>query len=95
MERTVVPNVARLADAFRSLGAPVIHTRCVWLRGDGPTRRGGPVLGLVCTLDSKDAEFLDEVAPQEGDIVLNKTGSSVFDSTNAEHCCATWESRRS
>ena len=29
--------------------------------------------------------FLDEVAPQEGDIVLNKTGSSVFNSTNVEH----------
>ena len=86
MEETVVPNVARLADAFRSLGAPVIHTRCVSLRGDGSDQTWRHrSFGLVCTLDSKDAEFLDEVAPQEGDIVLNKTGSSVFNSTNAEH----------
>ena len=80
MEQSVVPNVARLADAFRSVGSPVIHTRCVSLRGDGSDQTW-----RHRTLDSKDAHFLDEVAPQEGDIVLNKTGSSVFNSTNLEH----------
>ena len=86
MEQAVVPNVARLGDAFRRLGSPVIYTRCVSLRGDGSDQTWRHrSFGLVCTLDSKDAEFLDEVAPQEGDIVLNKTGSSVFNSTNAEH----------
>ena len=35
MEGTVVPNVARLADAFRRTGSPVVYTRCVSLRGDG------------------------------------------------------------
>jgi len=86
MEQSVVPNVARLADAFRSVGSPVIHTRCVSLRGDGSDQTWRHrSFGLVCTLDSKDAQFLDEVAPQEGDIVLNKTGSSVFNSTNVEH----------
>ena len=64
----------------------MIHTRCVSLRGDGSDQTWRHrSFGLVCTLDSKDAQFLDEVAPQDGDIVLNKTGSSVFNSTNAEH----------
>ena len=64
----------------------MIHTRCVSLRGDGSDQTWRHrSFGLVCTLDSKDAQFLDEVAPQEGDIVLNKTGSSVFNSTNVEH----------
>jgi nicotinamidase-related amidase len=86
MEQSVVPNVARLADGFRNVGSPVIHTRCVSLRGDGSDQTWRHrSFGLVCTLDSKDAQFLDEVAPQEGDIVLNKTGSSVFNSTNVEH----------
>jgi len=86
MEQSVVPNVARLADGFRAAGSPVIHTRCVSLRGDGSDQTWRHrSFGLVCTLDSKDAQFLDEVAPQEGDIVLNKTGSSVFNSTNVEH----------
>jgi nicotinamidase-related amidase len=86
MEGTVIPNVARLADGFRQLGAPVIYTRCVSLRGDGSDQTWRHrSFGLACTLDSKDAQILDEVAPQEGDIVLNKTGSSVFNSTNVEH----------
>ena len=86
MEQAVVPNVARLADAFRALGSPVIYTRCVSLRGDGSDQTWRHrSFGLVCSLDSEDAQILDEVAPQEGDIVLNKTGSSVFNSTNAEH----------
>jgi nicotinamidase-related amidase len=86
MERTVVPNVARLADAFRRLGSPVLYTRCVSLRGDGSDQTWRHrSFGLVCSLGSKDAEILAEVAPQEGDVVLEKTGSSVFNSTNAEH----------
>ena len=86
MEGTVVPNVARLADAFRRTGSPVVYTRCVSLRGDGSDQTWRHrSFGLVCALDSEDAQILDEVAPQEGDILLNKTGSSVFNSTNAEH----------
>jgi nicotinamidase-related amidase len=86
MEGTVVPNVARLADTFRQLGAPVIYTRCVSLRGDGSDQTWRHrSFGLVCSLDSEDAQILDEVAPQPGDILLDKTGSSVFNSTNAEH----------
>jgi nicotinamidase-related amidase len=86
MEQTVVPNVVRLTQAFRRLGSPVIYTRCVSLRGDGSDQTWRHrSFGLVCTVDSKDAQILEEIAPQEGDIVLDKTGSSVFNSTNAEH----------
>lgn len=86
IEGTVVPNLARLTDAFREAGAPVIYTRCVSLRGDGSDQTWRHrSFGVVCTLDSKDAQILAELAPYEGDIVLNKTGSSVFNSTNLEH----------
>ena len=86
MEQTVVPNVAGLSDAFRRIGAPIIYTRCVSLRGDGSDQTWRHrSFGLVCALGSKDAEILEEIAPKEGDVVLNKTGSSVFNSTNAEH----------
>jgi nicotinamidase-related amidase len=86
MEGTVVPNNARLVEAFRAHGAPVIYTRCVSLRGDGSDQTWRHrSFGLVCSLDDPDAEILAEVAPQPGDIVLNKTGSSVFTSTNCEH----------
>jgi nicotinamidase-related amidase len=86
MEQTVIPNVGKLIDGFRRMGAPVIYTRCVSLRGDGSDQTWRHrAFGLVCSLDSKDAEILEEIAPQDGDILLNKTGSSVFNSTNIEH----------
>lgn len=86
IEQTVVPSIARLVGTFRRQGAPVIYTRCVSLVGDGSDQTWRHrSFGLVCGLDSKDAEILAELAPEPGDIVLNKTGSSVFNSTNVEH----------
>jgi ureidoacrylate peracid hydrolase len=86
IEQSVIPNVAKLAAAFRRIPAPAIYTRCVSLRGDGSDQTWRHrSFGLVCSLGSKDAEILEEIAPEEDDIVLNKTGSSVFNSTNAEH----------
>src|SRR5262249_52921603 len=86
MERTVVPAVQRLADAFRRHSAPVFYTRCVSLRGDGSDQTWRHrSFGLVASLDDEDSAFLAEIAPVPGDIVLNKTGSSVFNGTNFEH----------
>ena len=86
IENVVVPALAELTAAFRRMGAPIVYTRCVSLRGDGSdqTWRHRSV-GLVTTLESEDSEFLPEIAPQVGDIILNKTGSSTFNSTNCEH----------
>lgn len=84
--KTVVPNLQKLTKAFRRHNAPVIYTRCVSLRGDGSDQTWRHrSIGLVATLDSKDAEILKEIKPTRTDIILNKTGSSVFTSTNAEH----------
>ena len=86
LETLVVPTAQRLVEAFHENGAPVILTRCVSVRGDGSDQtRRHIAFGVFCTLDSEDAQFLPEVAPKEGDIVLNKSGSSVFNSTNIEH----------
>lgn len=90
IEQTVVPNVRRLIDAFHAQHTPVIFTRCVSLRGDGSDQTWRHrALGLTCALDSEDARILPEIAPVAGDIVLNKTGSSLFNSTNAEHLLRT------
>ena len=86
IETTVVPNVAQLAAAFRRAGSPILYTRCVSLIGDGSDQTWRHrSFGLVCALGSKDSEILQEIAPQPGDIILNKTGSSLFNSTPAEH----------
>jgi ureidoacrylate peracid hydrolase len=86
IDNVVVPAIARLADCFREYGASVTYTRCASMRGDGSDQTARHrAVGLVTSIDSEDAEFLPELTPVHGDIVLNKTGSSVFNSTNYAH----------
>lgn len=86
LETLVVPTAQKLVKAFHENGAPVFLTRCASQRGDGSDQtRRHIAFGVFCTLDSEDAQFLPEVAPEPGDIVLTKSGSSVFNSTNIEH----------
>ncbi len=86
LKYTVLPNVRRLQDAFRGRGLEVIHTRIQSLTQDGRDRSPGHKrLGLHAPPGSKEAEFLDEVAPLENEIVINKTASGVFNSTNISY----------
>jgi nicotinamidase-related amidase len=83
---TVLPNIARLQAAFRALNLEVIHTRIQSLTPDGRDRSPGHVrLGVHAAPGSKEAEFLPEVAPVPGEIVINKTASGVFTATNLEY----------
>jgi nicotinamidase-related amidase len=83
LKYTVLPNVRRLQDAFRSRGLEVIHTRIQSLTHDGRDRGiGHKRLGLHAAPGSKEAEFLEQVAPLEDEIVINKTASGVFNATN-------------
>lgn len=86
IENTVVPNVAKLCAAMRRRALPVIYARVGSLRGDGSdqTRRHREQ-GLTISLDQKEAQILEEIAPQKGDIVLTKSGSGCFTSTNLDH----------
>jgi len=86
LDEIALPNVARLQTAFRKAGLEVIHTRIQSLTRDGRDRSAGHKrLGLLALPGSKEAEFLEEVAPEGDDIVLNKTASGVFSSTNIHY----------
>ncbi|ANB01900.1 cysteine hydrolase family protein [Ectothiorhodospira sp. BSL-9] len=86
LENTVLPNVRRLQDGFRSLGLEVIHTRIQSLTQDGRDRGPGHKrLGLHAAPGSKEADFLEIVAPQGDEIIINKTASGVFTATNIEY----------
>ncbi|MDA0231105.1 MAG: cysteine hydrolase [Proteobacteria bacterium] len=86
MKNTVMPALRRLIDGFHDLGAPVIYTRCASLRGDGSDQTWRHrSFGLTIDADEHEAQIMEEIAPQSGDIVLVKTGSSTFTSTNCEH----------
>lgn len=83
---TVLPNVRKLQDAFRAHRLEVIHTRIQSMTRDGRDRGPGHKrLGLHAAPGSREAEFLPEIAPLEDEIVINKTASGVFTSTNLEY----------
>jgi len=86
LDNIVLPNVRRMQDAFRARGLEVIHTRIQSHTRDGRDRSPGHKrLGLHAAPGSKEAEFIEMVAPQGDEIVINKTASGVFNSTNLEY----------
>jgi nicotinamidase-related amidase len=85
-DNIVVPNTRKLLDAFHQNGAPVIFTTCASLTGDGSDQTWRHrAFGHICAADSRDAQVVDELAPRDDDMLLVKTGSSAFNSTNIEH----------
>ena len=86
LEQQVLPNVRALQEAFRNAGLEVIHTRIQSLTRDGRDRSPGHKrLGLHAAPGSKDAQFVELVAPIADEIVLDKTASGVFNSTNLSY----------
>jgi nicotinamidase-related amidase len=88
LDRTVLPSVRTLQNAFREHGLEVIHTRIQALTHDGRDRgKGHRRLGLLAAPGSREADFLEAVAPDEtrDEIVINKTASGVFSSTNIHY----------
>ncbi len=86
LRETVLPNVHNLQNCFRSHGLEVIHVRIQSLTKDGRDRgKGHKRLELHAAPGSGDACFLEEVAPVGDEIVINKTASGVFSSTNLHY----------
>ncbi|MET0066645.1 MAG: isochorismatase family cysteine hydrolase [Candidatus Thiodiazotropha sp.] len=86
LEKFVLPNVRRLQDSFRANRLEVIHTRIQSLTQDGRDRGPGHKrLNLHAPPNSKEAEFLPQIAPHGDEIIINKTASGVFTSTNLEY----------
>jgi len=86
LDRLVLPNVRKLQDSFRANRLEVIHTRIQSMTQDGRDRGPGHKrLGLHAAPGSKEAEFLPEIAPKGDEIIINKTASGVFTSTNLEY----------
>ena len=92
--RIIVPNIRRLQDLFRTLGAEVIHVRIRSLTQDGRDR--GPShkkLGHAASPDSRGAQILDELKPAGDEIVIDKTAGSPFISTNLAYILRNLEIR--
>lgn len=81
----ILPNIRRLQADCRAKGLDVIHVKIQSLKPDGRDR--GPMhrgLGMHAAPGSREAEFLPEVGPDAGEIVLTKTTSSAFNGTTLD-----------
>jgi nicotinamidase-related amidase len=82
----VLPNLRRLINAFRGTGGEVMYTVMENYTKDGRDRSLDYKLSkFFIAKGSWEAKVLDAVAPGDDDIVLPKTSSGVFNSTNIEY----------
>lgn len=81
-----IPNMARLAAACRRLGVEVIYTVMENLTQDGRDRSLDYKLSdFFIAKGSRDAQVIAELAPGPDEMVIAKTSSSLFNSTNFEY----------
>ncbi|HEY6633215.1 MAG TPA: isochorismatase family cysteine hydrolase [Rhizobiaceae bacterium] len=82
----VLPNMARLADACRAHGVEVVYTVMENYTADGRDRSLDYKLSnFFIPKGSHDARVIDELAPGPDEMVIPKTSSSLFNSTNFEY----------
>ena len=86
IEGVVIPNGRRLLAACRDAGVEVIYTVIECLTLDGRDRSlDYKISGIFAAKNSWEAEVIDELKPGENEIVIPKTSSSLFNSTNFEY----------
>ncbi len=82
----VLPNLRRLIGAARAAGVEVMYTVIESLTKDGRDRSLDYKLSKIFVpKGSRDAGVIDAIAPGEDEIVLPKTSSSLFNSTNFDY----------
>lgn len=86
MGRITIPAAQRLLSAFRAAGAEVIHVVVESLTADGRDR--GPEFktsGVHVSKGSWEAQVIDALRPERDEIVIGKTATGVFNSTNIDY----------
>lgn len=82
----VFPNLQRIIGHARETGAEVMYTVIENLTLDGRDRSLDYKLsGIFVAKGSWEARVVDAIAPADDDIVLAKTSSSLFNSTNCDY----------
>lgn len=77
----IVPRIRRLQDLARAHGIPVVHTHlCSRAPGGADMCRSHRLRGWRYEAGTKEAEFLEELAPLPGELVVEKTSSGAFNS---------------
>ncbi|KAB2703248.1 isochorismatase family cysteine hydrolase [Brucella lupini] len=82
----VVPNQKRILDAARAANCNVLHTIIQSLTNDGRDRSLDHKLSdMHVPKDAPEGAVIDALVPIENEIVLPKTSSGVFNSTNIDY----------
>lgn len=86
LQSTVIPNQQRLQAAARASGIEVIYTVIESLTLDGrEISLDHKISGLFFPKGSWEAQVISDVAPLENEIVIPKTSSGIFNSTNIDY----------
>jgi len=81
-----IPNMQRLQRSCRAKGIEVMYTVIESLTKDGRDRSlDYKITGFNVPKGSWDAQVLDQIRPQDDEILFPKTSSSVFISTNIHY----------
>ncbi len=81
-----IPNMQKLQAACRKAGVEVLYTTIESLTKDGRDRSlDYKITGFNVPKGSWDGKVIDEIAPTDDEIVLPKSSSSVFISTNIDY----------
>jgi nicotinamidase-related amidase len=81
----VIPRIQSLLTVCRAKGIEVIHIRVAELTDDSRDAGWkGVVRGLAVPKNSKEAELLEEVEPVGDEIVISKSSSGAFATTNLD-----------
>jgi nicotinamidase-related amidase len=83
---TVIPNIEQLVSACRRAGVEIIYTVMENFTRDGRDRSLDYKLSdFFIAKGSWEAQVLDRVRPGDDEMVLPKTSSSLFNSTNLDY----------
>jgi nicotinamidase-related amidase len=83
---TVIPNQVRILEAARKADCNVLHTIIESLTLDGRDRSLDHKLSdMHVPKGAPEGQVIDELAPVDNEIVLPKTSSGVFNSTNIDY----------
>lgn len=86
LAETIIPNQARLLAAARASGVEVIYTIIRSLTRNGRDRSLDHKLSAIhVPPDAPDGDVVGALAPRADEIVLWKTSSGVFNSTNIDY----------
>ena len=86
LKSTVIPNQVRLLRAARASGMEVLHTIIEALTPDGRDRSPDHKLShILVPKGLPDGQVIEELTPLPSEIVLPKTSSGVFNSTNLDY----------